>query len=181
VSRHRVFVLPNALTLARVPLAVAVWIRPGDDLVFFTLLLVAGVSDVLDGWLARRLDPSLRTDPDNPGAWLDPLCDKIFVVSAVVATLVAESPPAVWVLLLLARDLLQAPLIVAWALLWRPRGRRVDFRAVPAGKATTVLQFLGLVAVRLRPEVLPIVAATAAVTGVLSVVLVVRRVRASSA
>jgi len=172
---HRVFALPNALTLVRVPLAGVVWVRPGDDAVFFALVLVAGLSDILDGWLARRLDPSIRTDPDNPGAWLDPLCDKIFVVSAVAATLVVAAPPWPWVLALVSRDLIQAPLLIAWSLLWRPRGRRMDFRAVPAGKATTVIQFAALVAMRIAPAALPTLAVMAAVTGVLSIVLVVRR------
>ncbi len=171
----RVFRLANALTLVRVPLAGLLWVRPHDPWFLVSLMVVAAVSDVVDGALARRIDPSVRHDPHNPGAWLDPLCDKIFVASLVALVIVHHAPSLGLSLVLLVREALLLPLILLWALWWRPRGRRVDFRAVWAGKLTTVLQFAAVGAMLFLPDALTVLAPAAALFGALSVALVVRR------
>lgn len=165
----------NALTLVRVPLAALLWLRPGDRLFLVVLMAVAALTDIVDGAVARRLDPSVRKDPNNPGAWLDPLADKIFVASLVALVLVFHTPPLTLALLLLVREVMLLPIIVLWALYWRPRGRRVDFRAVWAGKLTTVLQFLAVGAMLFAPAALVALAPLAAIFGALSVILVARR------
>lgn len=122
---------PNALTLSRLVLAGLVWLAVSEPGVLLGLMITAAVTDVLDGWLARRLGRE-----GGAGAWLDPLCDKVFVLSALAAVWVARRPPA-WLLPVIgAREILQ---VLAWAAL---RGRvRFDFRAARIGKAATVLQF----------------------------------------
>ncbi|OGQ14161.1 MAG: hypothetical protein A2138_27825 [Deltaproteobacteria bacterium RBG_16_71_12] len=171
----RILRLANTLTLVRVPLAAALWLWPREPWFLVAVMAAAALSDVVDGALARRLDPSVRHDPHNPGAWLDPLCDKIFVASLVALVVVHHTPPLSLALLVLVREALLLPLVVAWALVWRPRGRRVDFRAVWAGKLTTVLQFAAVAAMLFAPAALNVVAPLAALFGALSVVLVARR------
>lgn len=176
----RIFRLANALTLVRVPLAGVLWLRPHDQVFLVVIMALAAVSDIVDGALARRLDPSVRHDPTNPGTWLDPLCDKIFMASLVALVAVHHAPPLSLALLLLVREALLLPFLILWALWWRPRGRSVDFRAVPAGKVTTVLQFAAVGAMLFWPAALWVLAPAAAVTGALSVALVVRRAARTS-
>lgn len=81
--------LPNLLTLARiavVPVIVAVLMVRGDSASWCALALfaAAGVTDYLDGWLARRLDAQSRF-----GALLDPIADKL-IVAAVLVMLIAR-------------------------------------------------------------------------------------------
>lgn len=171
----RIFSLANALTLIRVPLAGVLWLAPGEPWFLLVIIVAAALSDVVDGALARRIDPSVRHDPHNPGAWLDPLCDKIFVASLVALVVVHHTPSPGLALLVLVREALLLPLLVAWAVWWRPQGRRVDFRAVWAGKLTTVLQFAAVGAMLFLPGALEVLAPLAAVFGALSVALVVRR------
>lgn len=165
----------HLLSLARIPLAAVVWIAPADRVFFLIVLAIGGFTDVLDGFLARLLDARSRADPGNVGAWLDPLCDKIFAASCVAAAFWAWSPPLWIVALLLGREIVQLPLLLVWLATWAPRGIHVDFRAVPLGKATTVFQALSLVSLLLFPRALPGLAVLTAILGVLSVIVVVRR------
>lgn len=172
---RRVLRLVNALTLVRVPLAGVLWLRPHDPIFLVVIMVVAALSDIVDGAVARRLDPSVRHDPHNVGAWLDPLCDKIFVASLVALAIVHHTPPLHLALLLLVREALLAPLLLYWAAWVRPRGRRVDFRANWAGKLTTVLQFAAVASMLFWPAALAPLAPAAAAAGALSVTLVLRR------
>ncbi len=137
---------PNVLTLVRIPLAAIVWIAPGSVPLLFACMVLAAVSDWLDGWLARTYPDG--SNPGNVGAWLDPLCDKVFVASAAASVLFVAHAPLALVGLLMLRDLALVPL-VAWYRLAHEQSRRFDFRAGLLGKATTVAQFLaiGLLAV----------------------------------
>ena len=70
--------LPNLISLGRlvlVPIIVALIVQPEWWLAFL-LFVVAGISDAVDGWLAKRFD--LRTEV---GAYLDPIADKALLVS----------------------------------------------------------------------------------------------------
>jgi cardiolipin synthase len=70
--------LPNILTLARLPLAAGVvWsILGGRYGLALLLLAIAGLSDSLDGYLARRLGATSRF-----GTLIDPVADKVLLVS----------------------------------------------------------------------------------------------------
>ncbi len=74
--------LPNLLTLARIlliPFFVLIYVIPGQSTYLYAALLfaLAAFTDWLDGYLARRLN---QTTPF--GAFLDPVADKLIVVSA---------------------------------------------------------------------------------------------------
>jgi CDP-diacylglycerol--glycerol-3-phosphate 3-phosphatidyltransferase len=85
--------LPNIITLARillVPVFVVIYLWPGDRtyIIAATLFALAAATDWLDGYLARRLN---QTTPF--GAFLDPVADKLIVVSA-LTVLVAQHSTA---------------------------------------------------------------------------------------
>jgi len=139
--------LPTLLTLSRLVMAGGVWFALRSPALLLALMAAAAVTDMLDGWLARR-----QGSAGGAGIWLDPLCDKVFVLSALAAVWVARSPP-LWLLPVIgARELLQA---FTWLL---SRGRvRFDFRAVLIGKLATVLQFAAVALILLGgPGVLPV-------------------------
>ena len=95
--------LPNSITLGRllsVPIAVYL-IMHSAYLAAFLLFLLAGVSDALDGYLAKRNNQTTEL-----GAILDPLADKVLLVS-VYATLGLQGSLPNWVVMLVIfRDLL---------------------------------------------------------------------------
>lgn len=159
---------PNLLTFSRVPLAAAMWIDPRAPWLLVGSMLLAGITDVLDGWVARRLrarlPPDKRLASARRGAWLDPLCDKVFIASAVGVVFVAVGPDLVLVGLLVLRDLLEAPFVLLHRLIPSLRRRLpYDFSAGRAGKLTTVVQFGALVALRLGLAlVVPLVVLAAA-------------------
>ncbi len=83
------FALPNALTIMRivlVPIFVTAFVMPGDAarLVAFAVFALAGISDWLDGFAARKLKAG-----SDFGRMLDPIADKVLVAVALMM-LVAE-------------------------------------------------------------------------------------------
>ncbi len=174
--------LPNLLTLSRLPLAGLVWVAPGTPVWVLGCMAAAGLTDVLDGWAARRTrhdTPAAAAEARATGAWLDPLCDKTFILSCLVAVWVARQPPLLLLPLIASREILQAPLIVAYHLLPGLRHhRRYEFRAALLGKLTTTVQFLAVAAILFaHPWMWPI-AISAALTGALAAgVYVARAVR----
>jgi cardiolipin synthase len=166
--------LPLVLTLVRIPMAALVWLAPGSPAYVLSLMALAGVTDMLDGWLARRYKHHAGTpDLRDAGAWLDPLCDKVFIVSALAAVVWTARPP-LWTLPLIAsREILQVPMLGYL----RMKGvlRRYDFRASAVGKLATVAQFAAVAAILLRhPSALPL-AWAAGLVGVAAAVYYFRR------
>jgi cardiolipin synthase len=134
--------VPGLLSLSRVPLAVAFPFVVGRPWFSLGVLVAAGISDVLDGWYARRFGQVTAT-----GSALDPITDKIFVIT-VAFTLVQQGALSVGsVALLSAREIGELPLVLWIALSRRARrGRVQDPTANVAGKAATALQFVSVTA-----------------------------------
>jgi CDP-diacylglycerol--glycerol-3-phosphate 3-phosphatidyltransferase len=129
--------LPNALSIVRMAfLPPALWLLErrdhGSDLQAIALLLVAGLTDLLDGWLARR-----RGAVSPSGKVVDPLADKIVIGGlAIYLTLARDFP--LWLLLAVVfRDI--ALMAGAWLFF---RRQRLVFAADWTGKWTTF--FLGI-------------------------------------
>lgn len=140
----------NLLTLSRLPMAALVWVAPASLAWVGVWLALAALSDLLDGWLARRMG----VPGEDLGAWLDPLCDKVFVVSTLVAVWVAFEP-AWWLAALAAtREVVLLPLVVARFAVPSLRERHLPWKAKSLGKATTVAQFALFMSVLLRLEFL---------------------------
>lgn len=135
--------LPNLLTLLRVPLAAMIWIAPANPAWLIGLMVVAAVSDLLDGWFARRAG----VPAEGVGAWLDPVCDKLFIVSVLVAVWVAQGPPVWMALVASSREVVLLPLVIARFVVPRLRKSDIPWRAMMLGKATTVAQFVLFAAV----------------------------------
>jgi phosphatidylglycerophosphate synthase len=169
-SERRGFLsLPNLLSLVRIPLAGVPWLDRHSEWLLFASLFAAAFTDWADGRVARG-----RGDAGATGAWLDPLCDKAFVVSVALLVFVVHDPPGWFVAAVLAREVLQAPLVLAYHL--GPAGReRFDFTASLVGKATTCAQFLAIGALVLGLDVAGPLAVFAALLGILAVATYVRR------
>jgi cardiolipin synthase len=133
--------LPNVITFGRLcAVPVAVWLVLDSAFAWaFWLFLAAGLSDALDGWLARRSGAS-----STVGAVLDPVADKALLVSMYV-TLAAMSILPVWLAILVVfRDMLIVGGVLVFALL----GHRVAIRPILISRLNTGLQIV-LVAVAL--------------------------------
>lgn len=129
--------LPSLVSLTRVPLAAVFPFVVDRPLIALAVLFAAGASDVLDGWLARRTGRVTAT-----GAVVDPLTDKLFVLTVATSLVVTRKLSLGDVLWLSTRELGEAPLVV-WALV-SARLRHVRVEAPMAnvtGKLATALQF----------------------------------------
>lgn len=137
--------LPLKLTLTRLILAplilplLLVWLLPYNNFllnaVLMLIFLACGATDFLDGYLARR-----NNQESELGKMLDPIADKLFVCSVLIALLAAGKIAFMWVILLIGRELFIMGL------------RQVT--AVPVsyfGKCKTVLQIAALAIIIVNP------------------------------
>jgi cardiolipin synthase len=141
------FTLPNLLSLARLPLGLGFWLALGPTPAHpgpaFGVIAAAAVTDVLDGHLARRRG----ADVAGAGSWLDPICDKVFVAAVLAALHVERRIPLDTLALVVARELLQLPMVLVYRAIPILRSwLHYDFRASVLGKAATVTQFLAIAA-----------------------------------
>ena len=148
MQRSLIKQLPNTLTTMRlllaVPMCLLVLIEDYEAVLWVALL--AGVSDGVDGWLARKLDATSRY-----GAIVDPLADKV-MLSGIYPSLAAVGLLPWWVaLLVLGRDLL----IVLGALAYHGLYGRYDMEPSRLGKASTFFQILFALAILLG-QVVPV-------------------------
>lgn len=139
----------NLLSLARIPLGVAFPFAT-DTRAALVILLAGGLTDVLDGWIARR-----RGEATALGAIIDPIADKIFAGSIVATLVVRHLLPPWGIAALLAREILEAPLVL-WVLTHPParRTRREEAKANIPGKLATVVQFGAVFSAIALPSVL---------------------------
>ncbi|MDA0654077.1 MAG: CDP-alcohol phosphatidyltransferase family protein [Proteobacteria bacterium] len=126
---------PNLISLVRllaVPLVV--WLTlEGHGVWAFWVFVGAGVSDAIDGAIAKRF--GLATDL---GRYLDPIADKVLLV-AVYVTLGSAGAVATWlVMLVVTRD----ALIVGGAMLSQARGHGVQIQPLLLSKVNTAMQIV---------------------------------------
>ena len=132
--------LPNLITVARfimVPLVILAMIN-GEMLTAFVLFLLAGVSDGLDGFIARNFNQRSEL-----GAWLDPVADKFLLVSVFVMLGWLGVLPNWLVIFAVSRDALIVGAVVLSSLLENP----VEMRPLLISKANTMAQIVLLVLV----------------------------------
>lgn len=129
------FNVPNCITLGRV-LAVPVvfWLLvSGRYQTAFFIFVAAGISDAVDGWLAKRYNWQTEL-----GSYLDPLADKLLVVSIFVAMGWQGELPSWLVIAVVSRDLL---IIIGVMLAWVLE-HPVTIHPLAVSKANTFAQLV---------------------------------------
>lgn len=96
--------VPNVLTLARIlliPVFIILFVHPTPDqsLAAAIIFAVAAVTDMLDGYIARRTGQVTKL-----GKLLDPIADKLLVLSALILLMNVDRVSALVVLLIIARE-----------------------------------------------------------------------------
>lgn len=160
--------LAHALSLVRLPLSVVFWLVVRDAHAALAIVAAAAISDGLDGRVARLARRRGATGADI-GGWLDPLCDKLFAIAALVALAVRRDVEVALLALVAARDLVMTPLVLVYELTSLHRRYPLALRAAWPGKLTTVAQFVTLVWLVARA---PHAIVPAAVTGALGAIAI---------
>jgi cardiolipin synthase len=157
--------LPNLLSLLRLAAApIAAWaILAGHDTLALAVFVTAGLTDGLDGFIARHWHFVSRL-----GAFLDPAADKLLMLATYMALLGVAATPWWLVALVIGRDLAIAAGWLAVKLLRLP----LPLRPLAIGKLSTLLQiaYAGLVLITLAFNIShpPLLLAAAAATGLLT-------------
>lgn len=127
--------LANWLTLLRlclVPVVILSIIQQWWQIAFLAFAL-AGVSDAVDGFVARRFNQMSEL-----GALLDPIADKALLVSIYVTMAIVGTIPAWLTILVVSRDvMIVGAVIVSWIL-----GNPVEIKPLYVSKANTVAQIV---------------------------------------
>ena len=132
-SRGHALSIPNLITLGRILLVpVVVWAIMSNAMwIAFMLFLVAGVSDGVDGFLAKRFGWTTEL-----GAYLDPLADKALIVSIYLTLGINGDIPRWLVILVVSRDIL----IVGGIMLSWLMGNPLKIKPLLVSKLNTVAQ-----------------------------------------
>ena len=127
--------IPNLITLARIlSVPIVVWaITSGEMMIAFILFVIAGISDAVDGYLAKRFNMA-----SEMGAYLDPLADKALIVSIYVSLGIAGAIPRWLVIFVVARDIMIiGAVILTWLI-----GRPMAVKPLLVSKLNTVAQIV---------------------------------------
>ena len=125
--------IPNIITLGRILLVpVIVWAIASNQMaIAFAIFIIAGVSDAVDGFLAKRFNMASEL-----GALLDPLADKALLVSIYIALGTWGAVPRWIVILVVSRDIMiVAAVIVSWLV-----GKPIPMKPLMVSKLNTVAQ-----------------------------------------
>jgi cardiolipin synthase (CMP-forming) len=127
--------IANLVTLGRIILVpVIFWLLvSGSTRAAFFAFLAAGLSDAVDGFLAKRF--RMQTEL---GGYLDPIADKLLIVSIYVALGVAGQLPSWLVIAVVSRDIL---IVLGIAVAWM-MGRVVAIKPLAVSKANTLAQIV---------------------------------------
>lgn len=125
--------IPNLITLMRILLVpVVVWAIASDEpLLAFWLFLLAGISDAVDGFLAKQFN--MQTEL---GAYLDPLADKALLISIYVTLGIVGDIPRWAAIAVVARDVMIIGAVVLSVAMARP----VHIRPLVVSKVNTMVQ-----------------------------------------
>ena len=129
--------LPNIISVIRiimvVPTAWLLW--SGRYVEALVLMAIAGTSDAVDGWLARRFD-----SVSELGAALDPVADKLLVAAMFIIFTIQGHLPLWVALIVLGRDLI----ILAGAVVYRLLFGDIELNPTVISKANTAVQIATL-------------------------------------
>lgn len=127
--------IPNAVTLFRIALVpVAIWLIINDKAqLAFWVFMIAGVSDAVDGYLAKRFGWETEL-----GRYLDPMADKLLLISIFVVLGILGQLPSWLVLCVVFRDVIMiGAIVLAWML-----DNPVEIQPITLSKLNTALQIV---------------------------------------
>ena len=138
LNRQQILTLPNGVTIIRVlaiPIILFLLIYPGRiyQLITALLFLAAAVTDTFDGYLARR-----RGVVTTLGKFLDPLADKLLIVTALIALIPARAVPVWMVIVIVGRE------IAVTGLRGIAVSQDIVISASPMGKYKTVFEVVSI-------------------------------------
>ncbi len=125
--------IPNFITLLRflmVP-AVVYALLVGEMLPAFVIFVIAGLSDGVDGFIARHFDQQSEL-----GAYLDPVADKLLLVTVFIMLAILGYLPQWLAVLVVSRDVLIVMAVLVSSLMGQP----VDMNPILVSKANTAIQ-----------------------------------------
>jgi len=133
--QDRILNIPNVLTLARIIITpfIVYAILEGQPAFALLLMAIAGVTDMLDGAIARMFNQR-----STVGAFMDPLADKLMLISTIVALYFLEHIPAYLFLAVIFRDVV----IVLGATAYEMVTHKLEMTPLFTSKVTTFLQIL---------------------------------------
>ena len=140
---NKILNIPNLLTLFRIvltPVIVFAVVTERPRLAL-ALMVTAGVSDMLDGAIARYFNQ--RT---TVGAYMDPLADKLMLISCIVTLFLIGQAPLFLFLAVVFRDVI----IMGGALAYELVTHRLEMQPSLVSKATTLMQIVYVAAVLLQ-------------------------------
>lgn len=144
----KIFTIPNLLSLTRLfllPVFFVLLVRYGNNVMAFIVLLVASLTDLVDGSIARATHTESQL-----GQLLDPFVDRVFIIVGIIAIFVAGRVPLWILLLLLGRDACMLALTI-----YQKRRFNRDFKVIFLGKFTTALVMAGFCSLVLWWPLLP--------------------------
>jgi CDP-diacylglycerol---glycerol-3-phosphate 3-phosphatidyltransferase len=138
--------MPNSISIFRVVLVPLFMVfvlvdMPAGDIVALVIFVIAAVSDMLDGYLARRWKQTTVL-----GAFLDPLADKLLVIAALVCLVQLDKLSAWVAMVVIARELAVSGLRMVAA------AQNLVIAASKWGKAKTFVQMFTLAALIITPR-----------------------------
>tara|TARA_Y100001968_G_C19400564_1_gene740791 strand:+ start:908 stop:1453 length:546 start_codon:yes stop_codon:yes gene_type:complete len=124
--------LANKLTISRIILGLPIIVALNNNnlTIAWIIILIGGITDILDGWLARKADGGTSL-----GATIDPLADKVMLFAPLLWLSSTKLIPLWSIWLLITREIM----ITGW--------RSRELHGGPAsklGKAKTILQFVSI-------------------------------------
>jgi cardiolipin synthase len=167
MSKYRVrdlLMIPSLLSLMRIPLAVLFPIVIFDKTFAFVIMVIAGLSDIFDGWYARRFNQITAI-----GTLIDPITDKFFVLSVAFTLVLNGDISFLHILMLGAREVGELPLVLYLSYIRYIRLVPMDQpKANIMGKFTTLIQFAAVTSVLFFHILSPLLFCLAAVIGIIA-------------
>jgi cardiolipin synthase (CMP-forming) len=132
--------IPNLITTIRIILTpIFVIYIINDELISgLVVIVISGLSDGIDGMVARLFNQKSKL-----GAYLDPLADKIILISAFITLSVRHLLPSWLTVLVISRDVL---ILMGISIMFL-NGMKINIKPAISSKITTCLQFITLISV----------------------------------
>jgi CDP-diacylglycerol--glycerol-3-phosphate 3-phosphatidyltransferase len=140
ISKKEIFTFSNLLSFIRLLMAIPIWFlfdsinRPGIRVSIIILCIIAAITDIMDGYLARKLNQVTEF-----GKVIDPLADKVIIASLVIKLFLIGELNSFLFFLIIGRDVL----ILSLSLLLANKLKKV----LPSnyiGKATVIIISLNI-------------------------------------